>query len=79
MNEWSKSRFAQKVVQTLFNTITMKKVAVLGFAFKKNTGDTVSSACEAAALSACADPYTVCSASRRPSRCAATSARRTRW
>lgn len=42
MNEWSKSRFAQKVVRTLFNTITMKKIAVLGFAFKQNTGDTVS-------------------------------------
>lgn len=42
MNEYSKSRFANKVIQTLFNTITMKKIAVLGFAFKKNTGDTVS-------------------------------------
>jgi UDPglucose 6-dehydrogenase len=44
MNEYSKSRFANKVIQTLFNTITMKKIAVLGFAFKKNTGDTVSQA-----------------------------------
>ncbi|CAD6891225.1 unnamed protein product [Tilletia laevis] len=26
--------------QTLFSTITMKKIAVLGFAFKKDTGDT---------------------------------------
>lgn len=42
MNEYSKSRFAKKVVQTLFNTITTKKIAILGFAFKKNTGDTVS-------------------------------------
>ncbi|KAN0066367.1 hypothetical protein ACQY0O_000461 [Thecaphora frezii] len=40
MNDYQKSRFARKVVQTLFNTITMKKVAVLGFAFKKDTGDT---------------------------------------
>lgn len=40
MNEWSKHRFAHKVVQTLFNTITEKKVAVLGFSFKDNTGDT---------------------------------------
>lgn len=40
MNEFSKSRFAQKVVSTLFNTITEKKVAVLGFSFKNNTGDT---------------------------------------
>ncbi|CAD6889812.1 unnamed protein product [Tilletia laevis] len=44
MNEWSKSRFATKVVQTLFSTITMKKIAVLGFAFKKDTGDTRESA-----------------------------------
>ncbi|PWZ02920.1 putative UDP-glucose 6-dehydrogenase [Testicularia cyperi] len=44
MNEYQKSRFAQKVVSTLFNTITMKKVAVLGFAFKKDTGDTRASA-----------------------------------
>lgn len=49
MNEYSKSRFAQKVVSTLFNTITAKKVAVLGFAFKKNTGDTR----ESAAISLC--------------------------
>lgn len=40
MNEWSKARFANKVVSTLFNTITAKKVAVLGFSFKKDTGDT---------------------------------------
>ncbi|KAK0550330.1 hypothetical protein OC846_003715 [Tilletia horrida] len=44
MNEWSKSRFATKVVQTLFSTITMKRIAVLGFAFKKDTGDTRESA-----------------------------------
>lgn len=44
MNEYSKSRFARKVVSTLFNTITMKKIAVLGFAFKKDTGDTRESA-----------------------------------
>lgn len=42
MNEYSKSRFAHKVVQTMFNTITNKRIAILGFAFKKNTGDTVS-------------------------------------
>lgn len=40
MNEFSKSRFAKKVVQTLFNTVTSKRLAVLGFAFKKDTGDT---------------------------------------
>ena len=40
MNEYSKSRFAKKVVQTLFNTVTTKRLAILGFAFKKDTGDT---------------------------------------
>nr|ODN86738.1 UDPglucose 6-dehydrogenase [Cryptococcus depauperatus CBS 7841] len=40
MNEYQKSRFANKVVETLFNTITGKKVALLGWAFKKDTGDT---------------------------------------
>ncbi|XP_065339648.1 UDP-glucose 6-dehydrogenase isoform X1 [Cloeon dipterum] len=40
MNEYQKSRFAEKVVSSLFNTVTDKRIAVLGFAFKKNTGDT---------------------------------------
>ncbi|KAL1412603.1 UDP-glucose 6-dehydrogenase 5 [Vanrija albida] len=40
MNEHQKSRFARKVVDTLFNTITGKKIAILGWAFKKDTGDT---------------------------------------
>lgn len=40
MNEYSKERFARKVVSTMFNTITQKRVALLGFAFKKDTGDT---------------------------------------
>ncbi|KAI9209152.1 UDP-glucose/GDP-mannose dehydrogenase family, NAD binding domain-containing protein [Polychytrium aggregatum] len=44
MNEYQKSRFAARVVKKLFNTITNKKIAVLGFAFKKNTGDTRESA-----------------------------------
>ncbi|KAF7799501.1 hypothetical protein EIP86_010736 [Pleurotus ostreatoroseus] len=40
MNEYQKSRFSKSVVQTLFNTITGKHLAVLGFAFKADTGDT---------------------------------------
>ena len=40
MNDHQKSRFAKKVVQSMFNTISGKKIAVLGFAFKKDTGDT---------------------------------------
>jgi UDPglucose 6-dehydrogenase len=44
MNEYQKSRFTHKVIKNLFNTITNKKIAVLGFAFKKDTGDTRESA-----------------------------------
>ncbi|KAH0831066.1 UDP-glucose/GDP-mannose dehydrogenase [Lanmaoa asiatica] len=44
MNEYQKKRFSKKVVDTLFNTITGKHIAVLGFAFKADTGDTRESA-----------------------------------
>jgi len=44
MNEYQKKRFSKSVVDTLFNTITGKRIAVLGFAFKADTGDTRESA-----------------------------------
>lgn len=44
MNESQKRRFTNRVVKELFNTITGKHIAVLGFAFKKDTGDTRASA-----------------------------------
>lgn len=40
MNEYQKHRFSQKIIECLFNTVSDKTIAVLGFAFKKNTGDT---------------------------------------
>ena len=40
MNEYQKSRFTKKMVERMFNTVTGKKIAILGFAFKKDTGDT---------------------------------------
>jgi UDPglucose 6-dehydrogenase len=40
LNNWQKSRFVHKVVRTLFNTVNGKRIAVLGFAFKKDTNDT---------------------------------------
>lgn len=43
-NNFQRSRFAQRIVECLFNTITDKKICILGFAFKKNTGDTRESA-----------------------------------
>lgn len=44
MNDWQKKRFSAKIVRTLFNTVADKKIAVLGFAFKKDTNDTRESA-----------------------------------
>ncbi|XP_055621351.1 UDP-glucose 6-dehydrogenase isoform X3 [Toxorhynchites rutilus septentrionalis] len=40
MNEYQKNRFSQKIIECLFNTVTDKRISILGFAFKKNTGDT---------------------------------------
>lgn len=40
MNEYQKTRFSQKIIECLFNTVNEKRISVLGFAFKKNTGDT---------------------------------------
>ena len=44
MNDWQKTRFSQRIVHTLFNTVSGKKIGVLGFAFKKDTNDTRESA-----------------------------------
>ena len=44
INDWQKKRFAGRIVQELFNTVADKKIAVLGFAFKKDTNDTRESA-----------------------------------
>jgi len=40
MNDWQKKRFATNMVSSMFNTVSGKKVTILGFAFKKDTGDT---------------------------------------
>lgn len=44
MNDYQKKRFASKIVDSLFNTVADKRIAVLGFAFKKDTNDTRESA-----------------------------------
>jgi UDPglucose 6-dehydrogenase len=51
MNDWQKSRFSAKIVDELFSTVTGKHIAVLGFAFKKDTNDTR----ETAAIAVCQD------------------------
>lgn len=40
LNQYQKNRFTRKVIESLFNTVTDKNIAILGFSFKKNTGDT---------------------------------------
>ena len=40
LNDWQQKRIAQLVVKKLFGTISGKKLAILGFAFKANTNDT---------------------------------------
>ncbi len=40
LNDYQKERFAKTMVKAMFNTISGKKITVLGFAFKKDTGDT---------------------------------------
>jgi UDPglucose 6-dehydrogenase len=44
MNDHQKRRFAHNIVQTLYNTVAGKKIAFLGWAFKKDTNDTRESA-----------------------------------
>lgn len=44
MNDHQKSRFANHIVNTLFNTVNGKRIAMLGWAFKKDTNDTRESA-----------------------------------
>jgi UDPglucose 6-dehydrogenase len=44
MNDYQKYRFAKSIITTLFNTVNGKKIAFLGWAFKKDTNDTRESA-----------------------------------
>ena len=39
LNEYQKTRFANQLVRSLFNTVTEKKIAIFGFAFKQGTND----------------------------------------
>lgn len=44
MNDHQKRRFSDTIVKTLYNTVADKKIAFLGWAFKKDTNDTRESA-----------------------------------
>ena len=51
LNTWQQHRISRLVVEKLFGTVTGKRLAVLGFAFKADTNDTR----EAPAIRICAD------------------------
>ena len=51
LNDWQKTRFVEKIVRTLYNTVNGKRIGILGFAFKKDTNDTR----ESAAIHVCRD------------------------
>jgi UDPglucose 6-dehydrogenase len=40
MNEYQQERFVRMVIKEMFHTVVGKKIVLLGFAFKANTGDT---------------------------------------
>ena len=40
MNDYQMERYVKRILQAMFNTLVGKKLAVFGFAFKPNTGDT---------------------------------------
>ncbi|MGF7038059.1 UDP-glucose 6-dehydrogenase [Mucilaginibacter lappiensis] len=44
MNDHQKKRFANQMIKNLYNTVNGKKIAFLGWAFKKDTNDTRESA-----------------------------------
>lgn len=40
LNDWQQDRFVGRILKSMFNTVAGKRVALLGFAFKADTGDT---------------------------------------
>ena len=40
MNEYQKERFVTRILDSMFNTVSGKRIAILGYAFKKDTNDT---------------------------------------
>ena len=51
INNWQSNRISQIIVNTLFGTVSGKRICILGFAFKSNTNDTR----ESPAISICRD------------------------
>ncbi len=44
LNDHQKTRFAERIIKTMYNTVNGKQIAFLGWAFKKDTNDTRESA-----------------------------------
>ncbi|MHB8900314.1 MAG: nucleotide sugar dehydrogenase [Thermoguttaceae bacterium] len=40
VNQWQQDRFVRQMIAEMFNTLAGKRIAVFGFAFKADTGDT---------------------------------------
>lgn len=40
MNDYQETRFVKRMLHSMFNTIANKRIAIFGFAFKADTGDT---------------------------------------
>ncbi len=40
MNEYQERRFVERLIANMFNTVASKRIALFGFAFKADTGDT---------------------------------------
>jgi UDPglucose 6-dehydrogenase len=40
INDYQQERLLSNILKTMFNTVANKKIAIFGFAFKANTGDT---------------------------------------
>jgi UDPglucose 6-dehydrogenase len=40
VNQWQQDRFVARMIAEMFNTVAGKRIAVFGFAFKADTGDT---------------------------------------
>ena len=53
INDYQQVRFVRQIIQRMFNTIAGKKILILGFAFKANTGDTR----ESPAIKICRELY----------------------
>lgn len=53
INDYQKNRFVERVISGMFNTVSGKKIAILGFAFKKVSVDIMKEASGSDSYSSC--------------------------